>query len=319
MSDNEAARSSGGEEERFVHQRSRHAAASAPSLAQGKQVSSVVLRQSPQLTQREKLPKQDKPGQSKIDTFMVGGTPFSRGGRVQRTPPSPVKELHQEKKLKMQEPTGQNTTEDLLKQIIKKMAENGEELKEMRKLMEEEREERRAMEGEMKVWKNRVMKLEERIERMENRERKRNIVVKGIPEGRGERREVTEDKVKRMIDSQMEIKDIRADMIIRIGKEAEGRNRPILVKCADEMEKKRIIAGRTKLKGSKIFLEEDLSYEVRQKRKKLWHLAKKNEVDNKEIRWRDDKILIRGRRYELGIIEGEECLLEVNNEDQKNY
>lgn len=210
-----------------------------------------------------------------------------------------------------------------MKQIIKNMTENGEELKrelkEMRKLMEEEREERRAMEGERKVWKNRVIELEERIERMESRERKRNIVVKGIPEGRGERREETEEKVKIMIDNQMEIKDIRADMIIRIGKETEGRNRPVLVKCADEMEKKRIIAQRTKLKGSKIFLEEDLTFEVRQKRKKLWFLAKKNEVDNKEIRWRGDKILIRGRRYELGVLEGEECLREVNELDQKNY
>lgn len=273
------------------------------------------------LDQKVKKGEKNKQGQSRMDTFLIApdeNLSESRE-RAERSPPEKNDELHREKGSKGQEASPQNTTEELFRQIMIKIDENGGELmKEVRKLMEEERRVRLEMEKELEIWMLRVRELEARIARMENGERMKNIIIKGIPEEENENQKITEGAVKRILKDQMKIKEVRADNISRIGRKIDGRNRPILVRCADIEEKKRILAERTKLKGTRIFLEDDLPYWMREKRWKLLELARRMEIPNKEINWRDLKIVIRGKMYELSVKDEEECLLEIRNPDLKD-
>ena len=96
--------------------------------------------------------------------------------------------------------------------------------------------------------------MEKHLEEMEERsKRKNNIVLYNVPESTKEdsKERQTDDLVKccDLFEGSLKVSDIRIEGVIRMGKKENGRKRPLLVKLANEREKKSILANAKNLKG----------------------------------------------------------------------
>lgn len=254
-------------------------------------------------------------GQQRMDNFLEREAVCnrSRSGQMQHSPPLREEEGQVEKKLKEDE-----SQKELMRQVIQTMEENRKELREMRKFMEEERNVRMEMAREIQYWRGKVGEMEDRIRRLEMKERRKNIIIKGVEEQGEEKQQETEEITKKIIEEKLEVNGIKISEIARLGKKMEGKNRPILVKCETESGKSKIMRKRARLRGTVIFLDDDMPPEVREVRRKLLRLAKAKGVTGREIRWKEDKMIIGGKEYEAGWEEGEEILRETRGEEPKN-
>ncbi|KAJ4449280.1 hypothetical protein ANN_00678 [Periplaneta americana] len=88
-----------------------------------------------------------------------------------------------------------------------------------------------------------------------------------------------------------------------------GKNRPIVVKLNSYFIKEHIMANTNQLKGSKIYIENDFSKEIREKRKKLVPLLKEARFIGFKAILVNDKIKINGNIVDL------EFLKDKNIED----
>ena len=111
-----------------------------------------------------------------------------------------------------------------------------------------------------------VSKLETRVQAMEKREnipqQKKNFVVFGIPVK--DKRNIDTDL--QQLWSMLKMDPIEYDEAFRKGKDKNG---PIVVRCLKAKDKSLIFSKKTLLKGSKIFIHHELSYEDRNKEKLL--------------------------------------------------
>ena len=110
----------------------------------------------------------------------------------------------------------------------------------------------------------------ERLENLEKETRKRNIVIKGL-----------DDTADDTVDLQMKIEELIARMgvslnvgldkneIFRLGKFIEGKIRPVLVKLQSFDKKIAIYQNSKKLKVSNIWVDDDATKAVQDKRRRL--------------------------------------------------
>lgn len=144
---------------------------------------------------------------------------------------------------------------------------------------EKERESRKKSEERKGEMEERVKVLEKREEERERDKRRRNIVMRGVEIGKGEAREEVE-KILKEIGMKEGIGKIRR---IKIGK---GDEREIVVvELNSEEEKSRIMEGKRKLKGSKVWIEDDLTYEERRARWIMRRIAEEEEGKGSRV-WR---------------------------------
>lgn len=127
----------------------------------------------------------------------------------------------------------------------------------------------------------------------ERRERERNIVIKG------------ELKVGENLDAW--VNELLADRLgLNVKIEAAWRTgKVIIAKLSSVEERRRVMANKSKLAGTKIFIESDLSYEERKVQEEIgrWARCKKDEgiavrvgvgkvwIGNRWVRWEDKKAL----------------------------
>lgn len=282
--------------------------------------------------------KQVNPTQKNLGAFFAKDeNPFKRSGQVVRTPPE--REEQQEKKSKMAEEnptiaqgeTAQipgslredklNKIELMLKEMMSKMDLNSQEIKQeitdMRRELKEEREIGTRIEGEVIVLKDKIFRLEKKIEfqeeKWERRERERNIVVRGIEENEDENDEETKEKTIRAIEEKLKIKP-KINKAYRVGKKRDGWIRPIKASFYELNEKWEITNMRKHLKGTNLYIDEDYSSRVRNTRRKLFQMARKLRDEGKRVQVRYDTIRIENIDYIL-MEDGNEVVLQ---EKEKN-
>lgn len=138
-----------------------------------------------------------------------------------------------------------------------------------------------------------VQKLEKKIDDLENRSRRNNLIVYGIREMDNE----TEDNlmnsvVNEVLSDRLAVNVKSIERIHRLGKWSSNRIRPVILKFGDFMEKKEVLRNARKLKGTAIFINEDFSLLVRNVRKKLWDSAKDNRDKGERATLLYDKLKI---------------------------
>uniref|UniRef100_T1JAI2 Endonuclease/exonuclease/phosphatase domain-containing protein n=1 Tax=Strigamia maritima TaxID=126957 RepID=T1JAI2_STRMM len=116
--------------------------------------------------------------------------------------------------------------------------------------------------------------LREKIDALESYSRKSNLVFKGIQEDTKESWEKTEVKVIAVVKLHMDMEPKSIARAHQVGVKGKGP-RPIIVKFESEKEKRGILFNRTKFKGSEVYVDEDYTKEIRQKRYHLFQEAKK--------------------------------------------
>lgn len=137
------------------------------------------------------------------------------------------------------------------------------------------------------------------VDDMNNRMRRNNLIVKGIPEKPKEDYAESEKIVKEFLSHHLKIKVGNIERAHRLGKKRPNFERPIIVKFQDFKSKTEALSNAFKLKDletPKVWLEEDFSPKIQLARRKLREFA---------INTRDE-----GERYKIrvGTLELKGCI-----------
>ncbi len=122
-------------------------------------------------------------------------------------------------------------------------------------------------------------------------------MVKGIPEKEGETwgetkkiiQELCKEKLK------MEVRIVRAH---RVGVKNKDWPRPTVMKMSDEEDKEKVLENKNRLRGTKIYIEQDYSIRVRQQRRELRILAKQERLMGRRASLNFNKLMLNGRKYQ---------------------
>ncbi|XP_077532690.1 uncharacterized protein LOC144145064 [Haemaphysalis longicornis] len=149
-----------------------------------------------------------------------------------------------------------------------------------------------------------IANLEARIDDLENRGRRSNIIVYGLPESEEEKNESLESTVNNeVIKGILELDPVAIERIHRLGRPSPGKVRPVILKLLDSRDKTKILKQCIKLKDTDFSIGEDFSVRVREIRRKLWQSCKTHRdngdkaslvydklyINKKEFVWDEDK------------------------------
>ncbi|KAI8514789.1 hypothetical protein Bbelb_073800 [Branchiostoma belcheri] len=107
---------------------------------------------------------------------------------------------------------------------------------------------------------------------LENQSRRNNLLFDGVADNKQENWSQCEQKVRDILKDKLKLDPLKIEIerSHRNGKfQEDGRPRPIVVKLLRYKDKEVIMQRAKNLKGSNIFINEDFSDAVRQKRKEL--------------------------------------------------
>ncbi|XP_077485423.1 uncharacterized protein LOC144095625 [Amblyomma americanum] len=144
-----------------------------------------------------------------------------------------------------------------------------------------------------------VASLELKLDDLENRSRRSNLLVYGITEDPDENSESLEqlfnDDIAKNI---LKIEPVAIERIHRLGKPSAEKTRPVILKLLDYREKTLVLKNCSKHKGSEYAISEDFSARVRDVRKKLWISAKALKDSGAKVALVFDKIRINGEMFQ---------------------
>lgn len=141
-----------------------------------------------------------------------------------------------------------------------------------------------------------LMSQQAKIVDLEDRSRRSNLVVFGIPEEPNESEAVLRNKViTEVFERKLEVKCVSIGRIHRLGKPSEMR--PIILYFQDFTEKEAVLSNAKKLKGTSISVQNDYCAETLRKRKLLWDSAKQDKDTGKKVWLVHDKISIDKQLY----------------------
>lgn len=143
-----------------------------------------------------------------------------------------------------------------------------------------------------------IENLESKIDDLENRSRRNNLIIYGLNEEQDETSEMLEKTVnQKVIKDILEMNPVEIERVHRIGKPDPNKTRPIIFKLLDWRQKSQILARGRKLKDTGVSIGEDFSKRVRDIRKKLWASAKTNRENQEKVSLAFDKLYINKRAY----------------------
>jgi hypothetical protein len=123
-----------------------------------------------------------------------------------------------------------------------------------------------------------MVKMDAWMERMEAQDRRENMIVSGVVEETEESWKETEEKVRKVVDGMKEGlgSSIEIQRCHRLGRYNPVANFPrrIIVKLVRYKEKEAIFALRSSLRGSEVYLDDDLPAAMRIRRDSLRRFAK---------------------------------------------
>lgn len=132
---------------------------------------------------------------------------------------------------------------------------------------------------------------------IEDHSRRKNIRIEGIQESKQETWEQTQFKVQKLIDDKLELENVKVDFAHRIKKKTE-RNGPrtIIARLAHDTDKEKTMKRSWKLKGSLIYINEDLSeYTIQKRKNKMTDMMKAREA-GKIAYFKREKLIVKDRK-----------------------
>ncbi|KAJ8385857.1 hypothetical protein AAFF_G00179230 [Aldrovandia affinis] len=108
-----------------------------------------------------------------------------------------------------------------------------------------------------------------KLDYLEGQSRRNNIVIDGIQESGNESWAQSEEKVRKLLSDKLKLTGIEFERVHRTGRSTGERTRPIVAKFFRYKDKVRVMEKAKDLKGTNVYINEDYTDVVRQKRKEL--------------------------------------------------
>lgn len=142
-----------------------------------------------------------------------------------------------------------------------------------------------------------LISLNEKTDYAEAQSKRNNLIFDGINESDGESWSDSEEKVRKLMSENLKLdpRKIELERAHRTGKSSETatRPRPIVVKFLRYKDKVEVLSLAKELKGTNIYINEDFSEAVRQKRKDLLPAMKAARERGDLAYLRYDKLIVR--------------------------
>lgn len=153
--------------------------------------------------------------------------------------------------------------------------------------------------------------LYRKVDDLENRSRRKNLIIYGVEESNNETPDELERKVKdEVIEQKLGLTVSGIERMHRLGRKSENKSRPVIIKFIDHREKTSILSAAYELKGTSKSIAEDFSKRVREQRKQLWESAKAEKDNGAKVKLIYDKLSVdsvifawdevKGSRFKLG-------------------
>ena len=222
---------------------------------------------------------------------------------------STVKEL-----MALQQSAYKDATSMLFDSLHKRIEEQNNTIFELRRSLEFSQTDIKDLKNELKQCQdqlsNNSIKIDENLKlsnnmtiklaHMEDYSRKKNIRVEGLIELNQETWEQTQVKVQKLIDEKLKIDNIKVDYAHRVNRRHDKTGpRPIIARLTHDTDKEKVMKNSWKLKGSNVFINEDLSEYTIQKRKEKMIDLKNARQAGKIAYFKKEKLIIKDRNTEL--------------------
>ncbi|KAH8009195.1 hypothetical protein HPB51_012693 [Rhipicephalus microplus] len=146
--------------------------------------------------------------------------------------------------------------------------------------------------------KNTVEIFDHRNDNLENRLRRNNLIIYGLTETEKETPDQLLETVHELINVKLGVKCENIERWHRLGTPRNNSSpRPVIIKLIDFRTKTQILGNARKLKGSKIYINEDFSARVRQICKSLWQHSVDIRKNADKVRLRHDALIVDSVRY----------------------
>ena len=153
---------------------------------------------------------------------------------------------------------------------------------------------------DVNLLKEQIVNLEFKVDELENRNRRDNLLFFGIDETGSETWSDTETKITDWIKGQLEV-DVsdKIERAHRIGQKTNGKVRPIIVKFSSFKTKEEVWKHKTKLKNSNFRISEDFSAKIRKQRGILWKWSETDRNSDKRATLKYDKLILDGKVFKV--------------------
>lgn len=144
--------------------------------------------------------------------------------------------------------------------------------------------------------------LEDRANYQEDYNRRNNLHITGIEEQQGETWEQTAVQVKKIIENKLQLPGIELERANRVGPRRESGPRPVVVRFLRFPDRQAVMRNVTKLRGSRIYINEDLCPASQAIKREKLPLLKQARNDGKIAYFSHTKLVIKDRlaREEVG-------------------
>lgn len=183
------------------------------------------------------------------------------------------------------------------KQILEAIANMKTELKEeIRGIRENCVEYYSKTEEKIKQMEKRIEEQENRIQQQEKERRSRNVIIHGIEEKEANVKELEQNIIQMLHNTlKLEILLMEIDVIYRLGPKNPQKTRPIMVKFLTQRRAQEVLKNRRYLKNTKIYVNEDITKEEVEKRRKLVDSMKRFREQGKHAIIKNQKLIVNGK------------------------
>ncbi|XP_031549027.1 uncharacterized protein LOC116286615 [Actinia tenebrosa] len=145
-----------------------------------------------------------------------------------------------------------------------------------------------------------LLEAEDKIDYLENQSRRNNVRISGIKEDNNESWSTTEDKVKTILKEKMGMfpENVEIERAHRTGKPRIDKPRQIVVKFLRYKDRESVLDKRKSLKGTGIFVNEDLSSRVLKRRQEQQGRLEEARKEGKIAYFRMDHLVIKNRAFQ---------------------
>ena len=146
-----------------------------------------------------------------------------------------------------------------------------------------------------------IKTLNTKIDKLDNYSRRKNIRIDGLTEVSNENQQQTQQKVDKLLKNNLQLQNIKIEIAHRLPRSTlipGGQPRTIIAKLTSTVDKEETMRNKYKLKGTGIFVNEDLSEGVMKIRhEKLPELQSARNA-GKIAYFRRDKLIIKDKKYD---------------------
>lgn len=150
--------------------------------------------------------------------------------------------------------------------------------------------------NEVVLIKDHLNSLTNKLDYIENQTRRNNVIFDGVPESTKETWKESEEKILNVLKSNMGFtEDPSIERAHRVGTAKPNKSRPVVVKFASFKDREAVLQNGKKLKGSTIYVREDLSEMVLERRRSQMDQLKEARAHGKIAYFNFDRLVIKQR------------------------